>query len=155
MQRQGVLGTGSSPSVWYSSVIFGWSQHVVCAWWLEAQKEAKVSGWESSTQRQGSDHGMMSPVLVPQAAPPGHSRIGDAQGVVPITGARLCWSQLELSASPSPPPAPVAATEHNSLDVVWHFVGGNGSLPGNLNRGCKERGAEVRPELGAPWGQCC
>ena len=27
----------SLPSVWYNSVIFGWSQHVVWAWWLEGK----------------------------------------------------------------------------------------------------------------------
>lgn len=29
--------TVSLPSVWYSSVILGWSQHVVWAWWLEGK----------------------------------------------------------------------------------------------------------------------
>lgn len=29
--------TASLPSVWYNSVIFGWSQHVVWAWWLEGK----------------------------------------------------------------------------------------------------------------------
>lgn len=31
-------GTASLPSVWYNSVIFGWSQHVVWAWWLEGKE---------------------------------------------------------------------------------------------------------------------
>lgn len=36
-------------------------------------------------------------------------------------------------------PEPRLRRAAHSLDVVGHFVGGDGSLPGHLDRGCKER----------------
>lgn len=91
----------SSPSVWYSSVILGWSQHVVWAWWLGGGKE---------TWRQAGKS-------LPATCPP--------------------------SGRPEPHPCGAA----HSLDVVGHFVGGDGSLPGHLDRGCEERSRGQKPPV--------